>query len=430
MNRFGMAFALLALGAFAIVAPASDVSGQQLNRVNVTQKGSCLVWPHVEIAWDLVTGDVYTDTIISLTNDLYTNGVRVKLFLVNGDDQIPFWIPLGGGAPLEPGANQFQDAVVDLTHDEPLYWSALTGAKTGSMSGAHHPSSIMTSMTALDPDGRDHPDFMNPNVVRVRGFLVAFAIGPNGEPIRHNHLVGSATYVDYFNNAAFEYKAWTYRALFTSVPGGEPGRLNMNGLDYDANPEFLLMEFFAQGSDAYGPDLTVPPSPSVANGFVTLLPMMQNFTTDRPEQALTTDIKLDVWDENEVPHTNLHRCINCWDSALFDEFATMNNFFTRPYLTTDRGKARFNGRANINCNRAADPYASPPDPGHVSVDAPIIGLSAQIITWLPDRVALTGKSLSGMGERTDGFIVYEPVGNPPEITQPDTPKARTLRMLD
>lgn len=410
MVRVSVFLAALLVAATPIALAQTD---QSIERVNVTQKGSLIVWPYIPVSWNLATGQVQIDTLISLTNDYSSSGVRVKFYLVNGDAQIPAWIPPGGGPPVEPGCN-YQDAVVDITHDEPVYWSAFTGAKTGTSQGVWHGGSVMSAITALDPNGRDDPDFADVNIRRLRCYLIAFAVDTvTGRPIRFNHLVGSATVIDYTRNTAFEYQAWAYRAVFsTSQP---MDRLNMNGVDYSKNPEYLLMEFFAAGSDAYRKNLAG--NQSSAEGRLVLLPMQLDFTSSRPLEALTTDAKVDVWDENEVKHTNLHRCIHQWDATTFTEYASMNNFFTVGLLTTDRGKARINPQTNIACERVANPNASPPDPGHLSSNVPLIGLTVQSVSWVGDGTAMTAKPLASMGERLDGYIKFVPQTNPPEKSE-------------
>lgn len=68
----------------------SDAVGQPTvaaARVSASAKGSILVYPKVELRWD-VNGNVLQDTFISLFND-YPASVLVQMYFVNGDPPLP-----------------------------------------------------------------------------------------------------------------------------------------------------------------------------------------------------------------------------------------------------------------------------------------------------------------------------------------------------
>ncbi len=59
--------------------------------------------------------------------------------------------------------------------------------------------------------------------------------------------------VSYANRTAWEYNAWASQCV-SGVGTGEacdavPGQLNLDGVEYDACPDKLLMDFYATGSE-------------------------------------------------------------------------------------------------------------------------------------------------------------------------------------
>jgi len=393
-----------------------QVIGLPCSRTNVTQKGSLLVWPEVTVRWN-PGGALLRDTIITLGNDLASSGVSVKLFFVNGELPQPLFGP--GAGSIEPGWNFF-DNVIDLTHDEPTYWSSFTG-RAGAVP-------VVSPFVALDPNGRPDGDAANPNAVRLRGFVLGFAV--QGNLLRSfNHLFGSATVVDYVNNDAWEYAAWSFRANYAGT-AASPTLFLSGGVapaNYDACPAFLLLDFFASGSAAFGPN--AGGVPSTVDTRMTLLPMIHDFCPPLPPEPYMTDAQIDVWNEDEVKLTNQHRCIQCWDSTLLSVYNIHSplqfwipggivNHFVLANLGSNKGKARFQGVANVACDRLANPNASPPTPGLTSVSAPLLGTYSRFITWGAAGNAASGSTPSGLGERSDGRIEYCPQTDPPESNGP------------
>jgi hypothetical protein len=190
-------------------------------RANTVKKGSLLVFPKVEIKWDS-SGNVIQDTFVTLTNDSNTQ-VYVQLYFVNGDPAICDWV-----------AND-----IELTHDEPTYWSVLTGQPKG-----------VSPFTVIGPPSAD-PDPLNPGGTVSRGYVLAWAINANGDEIRFNHLSGTATIVNYELETAWEYSPWSFQAVCSQE--GEPLHdplkvLELDGNEYDFAPNKLLLDFFAPGA--------------------------------------------------------------------------------------------------------------------------------------------------------------------------------------
>ena len=84
---------------------------------------------------------------------------------------------------------------------------------------------------------------------------MAWAVNKDGEEISWNHLTGDATVVNYRDRTAWEYNAWAFQCV-TNVVEGAPcgsiaGEINLNGLEYDACPSKLLLDFYAVDSFAF-----------------------------------------------------------------------------------------------------------------------------------------------------------------------------------
>ena len=67
--------------------PAPTPAGPVNDRVSISEKGSLLIFPKVEIRWD-VNGNLLQDTFLDMTND-YTEDVLIQMYFVNGDLPLP-----------------------------------------------------------------------------------------------------------------------------------------------------------------------------------------------------------------------------------------------------------------------------------------------------------------------------------------------------
>jgi hypothetical protein len=71
----------------AVVGAPNQPPVPQVARVSASAKGSILVFPKVELRWD-VNGNVLQDTYISVLND-YPGSVLVQMYFINGDPPLP-----------------------------------------------------------------------------------------------------------------------------------------------------------------------------------------------------------------------------------------------------------------------------------------------------------------------------------------------------
>jgi hypothetical protein len=188
-------------------------------RVNTVQPGSLLVYPKVEIRWN-AAGELIQDTYITLTND-GDNDIRIQAYLVNGDASMC----------------NLNDATFTLTENQSVSWSALNGDPE-----------VIQPFTILDPVGIPDNDPWNVGGTVLQGYLVFWAINPNGEEIRWNHLTGNATVVLYSEFTAWEYSAYSFQAL--AAEEGQSllapfGQLDLDGVEYSDLPNRLLLPFVA-----------------------------------------------------------------------------------------------------------------------------------------------------------------------------------------
>jgi len=231
--------------------PAVNVAG-------ISEKGSLLAYVKVEIKWDQF-GNVVQDTFLTLNND-YIRGVDVLIYLVNGD----------------PLACNWADNSIRLTREEPAYWSALTGSTKG-----------ISPFTVLDADGSPDDDPLNPGGRVLRGYVLAWAVDGNDQEIQWNHLSGQAMLINYQHGFAWDYEAWSFRALAGTAGEGSLlnppfGQLDLNGAEYEFAPADLLLDFYSVGSLPFNANGI--PGPSVETDL-TLLVMFQNFRPGGDSQA-------------------------------------------------------------------------------------------------------------------------------------------------
>lgn len=303
---------------------SATVTIPPLDRGNVTEKGSLLVYPDVELRWD-ASGNLIQETFISLTND-YDEDVAVKAYFVS-----------------ETCTNR--DTSFELTHHEPCYWAVSTGSPKGV------PAWSVLGQPYVDPEGSGE--------LISRGYIVLWATTATGEEIRFNHLMGEATIVNYAHGTTWEYPAWAFRT--DCVGHGEqpldctafdadgacceaeviPGNIDFDGFHHDALGARLVFNFNAAGSQAWSrPGFDVEHDTDL-----TLLVMNQDLRVES-EGPTATEISFVVWNADEVGLTGMTHCILKWNQVLL---RNLGGHFLRNVMQTDNGYARLDGVAGPNC---------------------------------------------------------------------------------
>jgi len=267
---------------------------------DTTTKGSILIYPKIDVTYD-------KDTIVWISNDgNNATPLNIECYYVNGANYV-------GSDPA--GAQNFTDFEINLTANQEFNFSAAQGGYT-----------VNTQA----------PAFTGAN---YEGFLACVAVQTTGqgvtqlEPLYWNYLYGKAWVIDYKNNTAYSYPAWSFRALTgtsgqpipTSVnwgPGIQPGlanngtpnvglKLPLDGITYSACPGILNFDFPLEGYE--------PGFPYYGTNDLTLLPCQQDL---RESHIIThTKFQFTVYNTFETEFSNVWGCSNCW----FDHFLNEAN---------------------------------------------------------------------------------------------------------
>ncbi|MEM7228855.1 MAG: hypothetical protein AAF432_08575 [Planctomycetota bacterium] len=290
----------------------------------------------------------------------------------------------------EPGWN-WVDNQIELTGDQSVYWSVLTGQPLG-----------VSPFSVLDPGmppGRPDPAGGTDRV--LRGYIVGYAVNANGEEIRWDHLSATVTTVNYRDMTAWEYAASAFQVADPLVAHGAPtgttGVLSLDGQEYVSGYDLLLWNFIASNAAPYG-------APTLST--LTLHPLDADFRqeTDGP---VTTKASFEIWNENEFKFSGTDRCITCWDKTLVNFIAPPNSLVLQT-LQTNVGKARIDGLQSMLCDVDFDPADGQPlglDPRDVvSQASPLLGVAKYDIEFAASR-ATFGGNLVGMGTQSAEFLV-------------------------
>ena len=253
---------------------------------NVSNKGSLLIYPRIDVAGD-------NDTLVTLTNDS-VGDVRLKCYYASSDDLGQSY---SGTAASAKSKKHFLDFTIDLTHNQPIsFW-----AKTG---WAVMPSGKLPIQVAppfgIFPDG----------AVRTAGELKCWAVTNDGSTeLHYNHLFGTASIMNFGFNQASEYTAVAFQALgpstLTGTPLGSPGELNLDNVEYDGGPNMLLGNFQPFGYDA-------------ALTRVTLASLNQDLRQDYTPTI--TKLTWTFWNQDEMARTGTHWCANSWFESTLPYF--------------------------------------------------------------------------------------------------------------
>lgn len=392
---------------FGAMLCAAPVALAQQDRVSSSEKGSLLIWSKIEVAYQ--QDQLIQDTFVSLTNDWATD-VDFQLYLIQGDNTNPL------------GYWQFSDVGFTLTRDQPVYWSAATGQGTAGIG--------MTRWSDLGPG------IVIDGVTYYRGLIIGWATSiPQGNrPIRHNHLAGHGTVVNYVQGWAFEYNTWAFAAI-TGTQGGlipvipdADGSVQLRiGTDYVPSFNQLLLNFQAWGSSAWStPDYLV-----VSDTALTLHPVDWDLRENSDAPPVITKAQFDVWNENEVKFSGAYKCVVCWDQSFLRTYGIPNHFGVGA-LQTNHGKARIDGVASPLCNLQV--------PGVLSVATSLLGISERYLEiGMPGAgggtpapiggYAAAASNLIGMGTQP-GLIRYFPGSGPDEAPGSNSPATSFDRLLE
>jgi hypothetical protein len=327
-------------------------------RVSLSEKGSVLVYPKVEMRWD-ANENLYVDTFISLTND-YEAPVELLLYFVREECT-------------------HVDVHTDLTRNQPAYWAASTGLP--GPDGAVLPPFGTLGNAILDAATGEF---------YLRGYLLVIAVNAQGEQIRWNHLLGEATITNYRDGTAWAYSAYAFATKIAPHGGvvGTPGVIEI-GTHYDTAFDQLLLDFYAPGSGAFLGG-TASAVFSVVDTDLTLMILQQDLRllTEGPFRTL---VMFETWDENETGLTGDAYCFQKWCSMLLSVLG--GHFAT---LQTDRGYSRLDAISDESCDVWVQPFpGQPPVLEVASIDTPLLGVQVKLIDWFDLNGMVVDHSAAG-----------------------------------
>ncbi len=301
---------------------------------NTNQQGSVLIFPKIDVSYG-------TDTLVSLSNG-NDEAVQIECYWVDSTQ-----------AP--------HDFNFTLTANQPIVFSAAKGL---CLSKPESPIAVTI------------PPFNTTN--SYKGELKCWATDAALEnQIAWNFLTGSAKVINYDYYTAYEYNAWAFQSIApTTFPTltdvGTGGTINLDGVNFEACPQYFLGNFFASGSE-YG---------FFKDTELTLIPCIEDLREERTPTY--TKAIFDIWNENEVELTGDTQCIKCffegWLSYISSDFT---------YYNLDSAAARFRTYGQTNAVCAGGPQ----------INTPFVGLLVEALdfSYGADTCPLVYTASTGFG---------------------------------
>lgn len=343
-------------GPYVLNFPVAPPPAQKLD---TNHKGSLLIFPKVELRFS-PNGDLLQDTYLQLGND-FTEDVHVLTYFIS-----------------DTCDHAYID--IDLTKNQPIFWSVATGQPLG-----------VSPLGGLIPAV---PDPATGDLV-IRGAYIVFAANEQNQQIRWNHLTGLATIINYAEGSAYEYYPYASQVVDGQVPNGGvvgvPGSINMDGLQYQAPPALLVMDFQAAGATSFsGAGRIITHDTAVALMMADVDLRQDNIN------PLVTKAKYYIWNGEEISYTAEY-CFDCWDCRRLGE---VGGIFLTENLQTQNGRAAIDGLASNVCN---------PD---LSYNSALLGVAVKVLTFDNNDVTKAADTLWGRGLQA-AAIRYD-VPPPPE----------------
>jgi hypothetical protein len=289
-----------------VLAAASEVTAAP-NVGQVTQKGSLLIFPDIDVRGSRTT-------LVRIEND-GTRSAPVSCTWIDGNkNRIGF--------------------STTLTRDQPFWFDAKTGRGTRSV-----------GRFPLSPsNGFDNPHLPGGSGPYGAGLLVCY-VTSGGRPAKWNHLSGTATVYDAQRGTAYEYSAY---AIFVPVgndlePVAATSNLNLNGVEFDSCPFYQIGQFSPAG--AQHDDLAVTANRLAIVGCN--LDMRQDWL------PVFTKLQFDVWNAEEVKFSGAFECADSWHETDFTGIDAGAQNFTFAALATNSARYRVQGVASTQCANSA-----------------------------------------------------------------------------
>jgi len=276
----------------------------------IERSGSVLIFPKVVV-------DENRDTFIQITNTS-NSLVNAHCFYVNATPVCTGQGDCFEGTCRGECVSECVEVNFDLilTKQQPTSWSANFGRVTD-------PTDRVCIIDYRDPT-RDNfdcygagidPGRVPPVSLPFVGELKCIEVDPPGAPISGNHLKGEATIVRAAGDAS-KYNAVAVLGLDanngdnTLCLGGEVNEVCPSGAEYNACPDALILNHFAEGADSplLGPASTVETE-------LTLVPCTENFET---QEATRVTVQFSITNEFEETFS-ASTSVTCWSTFVLDD---------------------------------------------------------------------------------------------------------------
>jgi hypothetical protein len=362
------------------------------NVTNATQKGSLLLFPDIRIddTGTVPGGQGRWNTLVRIQND-GSQDVTIKCYWMDGNkNRVDFAVP--------------------ITRNQPFWFDARTGNGTaqvnpfpqGAANGLDNPF-----LAGPWPGGFIDPVQTNEDNDTSgdyeKGLLVCWAVD-NGlqNQVKWNHLFGTATvYNERFG--AYEYNAYSFYAPIglDLEPIGTAGIINLDGIDYDACPQYQIGQFSPVGALADPP--SAPPVSQVRLAVAgCILTLRQDYF------PVYTKYDFEVWNEDEVKFTGAFECADSWHETEFEAELDATNgggldstsqAFNASNLGTYPARYRLQARKSTECP--------------LSQATPIVAVQSMFLDLTPNTTRVVGTNLAAAG-KFSGRITWDAFGIVPE----------------
>lgn len=221
----------------------------------------------------------------------------------------------GTMGPCNPGWQEI-DYDILLTKQQPTHWAAGLGRLSD-------PTDSNCRVVLPDHNGDINdcygagmdPGRIPPVADPFRGELKCIEVDPSGAPISGNHLKGEATIVT-ANGGASKYNAVGVLGLDSNdgdnilCLGGGADDQCPRGAEYNACPEAMTLNHFAEGADnpLLGPT-------SQVRTELTLVPCTENFETQAPTKVIAQFQITNEFEETFSASTT----VACWGNFFLDQ---------------------------------------------------------------------------------------------------------------
>jgi hypothetical protein len=382
------------LGLTLALALAATTAYAAPNVANTSQKGSLQIWPDIRV-------DGNWNTLVRIQNDGVSD-VDITCYWMDGNkNRVDFNFP--------------------LTANAAVWFDARTGNGTFQINpfpntpsnGFDNPFLITPPFTSENGTNNDNvpaPPQLN-SLPYPRGMLACWVVDAAGiNQIKYNHISGTAT-VWHPTFGAYEYNAWSFFVNqgidLQPVCGGPqppcvptPGVLNLNAIEYDQCPMFLLGQFTPEGAP-------VPLGAFPVNGNrLAIAGCTLNLNQDW--SPVYTKLEFEVWNADERKLTGAFECADSWHETEFNAFPTLRSGgwidagaqnFTFAAIGTYSARYRVRGIKSSQCEAPA----SGGNPAIVTQAVGLLGVQSSLITTAPGDLESIGTTNTASG-RLSGVI--------------------------